>query len=324
MRVAMMGAALVLFGALAGGTAAAPVQRAACANGKVAKVVKGKRVCVKKAPAKKPAGRAPSKRGHYSGATAQNAAISFDIAVVSGKIVLRGITVPELDETCEPGGGTIAFSVAFGAFALHPDAKGRVHTRVSFDRGNAGRGTFALDATVTTAGHATGTLTDTELLNANGQTYACSSGSLSWTAGTGAAAVPLAPRPQPGHYHGTTSQGASIDLDVVSSGGVLYAQSLSLVEVDESCSPGQVPVALYNVSFGAAPMLVDGRGRLHFVFQQDPSSSLDTSARTFTIDASFDRAGHVFGTLVDHQVIPQDGGALTCDTGQVSWNAVRA
>src|SRR4051812_17314451 len=130
MRVAMMGAALVLAGALAGATAAAPATHAACANGKVAKTVKGKRVCVRKAPARqKPPARpkapalAPSKRGHYSGATAQNAEISFDVAVVSGRVVLRSITVTELDETCTPGGGAIAFSVAFGAYALYPNAK---------------------------------------------------------------------------------------------------------------------------------------------------------------------------------------------------------
>jgi hypothetical protein len=153
MRVAMMGAALVLAGALAGGTAAAPATHAACAKGKVAKLVKGKRVCVKKPPAL-----APAKRGHYAGATAQNAPISFDVAVVSGKVVLRGITIPELDETCDPGGGAIAFSVAFGPFALHPDAKGRVHASVSFDRGDAGHGAFVLDATVNASGRATGTL----------------------------------------------------------------------------------------------------------------------------------------------------------------------
>lgn len=317
MRVAMMGVALVLAGALAGGSSAARGRQAACAKGKVVKVVKGKRVCVAKAPAL-----APSKRGHYTGATAQNGAISFDVAIASGKVVLRGITVPELDESCDPGGGTIAFSVAFGSFPLHPDAKGRVRTSLSFDRGNAGRGTFALDATVNASGHATGTLTDTESLNANGQTYACSTGSLAWTAGTGAAAVPRAPVPQTGHYHGTTSQNASIDFDVVSNGGVLYAQGLSFVELDESCSPGQVRLALYNVSFGAAPILVDGHGRLHFVFQQVPVSSLDP-ARTFALDATFDAAGHAFGTATDQQVVAQDTETLTCDSGQVTWSAVR-
>src|SRR4051794_17053748 len=104
MRVAMMGAALVLAGALAGGSLAAPVTHAACAKGKVAKTVKGKRVCVKKAPVRQPApkkpGLAPSRRGHYRGVTAQNAEISFDVAVVSGRVVLRGLTAPELDETC--------------------------------------------------------------------------------------------------------------------------------------------------------------------------------------------------------------------------------
>jgi hypothetical protein len=314
----MMGAALVLAGALAGGTAAAPVTHAACAKGKVAKLVKGKRVCVKKPPAL-----APSKRGHYDGVTAQNAPISFDVAVVSGKVVLREITVPELDETCDPGGGVIAFSVSFGPFALHPDAKGHVNTSLSFDRGNTGRGTFVLDASVDSSGRATGTLVDKESLDANGQTYACSTGTLNWTAGTGAAAVPLAPRPEPGHYHGTTSQGASLDFDLVSNSGVLYAQALSVVEVDETCSPGQISIALYNLSFGAFPILVDGRGRLHFLFQQVPSSSLDPSARTFALDAAIDAAGHAFGTMGDHQVVALDTGALTCDSGQVTWNAVR-
>jgi hypothetical protein len=318
MRVAMMGAALVLAGVLAGGTSAAPVTHAACAKGKVAKLVKGKRVCVKKPPAV-----APSKRGHYSGATAQNAAIAFDVAVVSGKLVLRGITVPELDETCDPGGGAVAFNVAFGPYALYPNAKGHVHTSVSFDRGNAGRGTFVLDATVTRSGHASGTLTDTESLNANGQTYACTTGTVAWTAGNGGAAVAVAPRAEPGHYHGTTSQGASVDFDLVSNGGVLYAQGFSVVEVDETCSPGQVSVALYNLSFGASPMLVDGRGRMHFVYQQVPASSLDMTARTFALDAAFDAGGHAFGTMTDHQVVDEDTGPLTCDTGQVTWNAVR-
>jgi hypothetical protein len=323
MRVAMMGAALVLAGALAGGTAAAPVTHAACAKGKVVKTVKGKRACVNKVPAPpKPPALAPSKRGHYSGATVQNAAISFDVVVVSGAVVVRGITVPEMDETCTPGGGAIAFSVAFGTYPLSPDAKGRVHTSLKFDRGDAGRGTFTLDAVVTAAGKASGTLTDTELLNANGQTYSCSTGTLAWTAGTGAAAVALAPRAAPGHYHGTTSQGASIDFDVVSSGGVLYAQGLSLVEIDESCAPGQIPVALYDVSFGDAPMLVDGHGRLHVVFQQ-PASTLDPSSRVFALDATVDTAGHATGTLADHQVVAVDAAMLTCDSGQVSWNALR-
>jgi hypothetical protein len=323
MRVAMMGAALVLAGALAGGTAAAPVTHAACAKGKVAKTVKGKRVCVAKPPARqKPPTRpkapalAPSKRGHYSGATAQNAEISFDVAVVSGRVVLRGITVPELDETCDPGAGAIAFSVSFGAYALYPNAKGHVHASVSFDRGTAGRGTLVLDGTVSADGRASGTLLDTESLNTSGQTYACSTGTLAWTAGTGVDAVALAPRPETGHYHGTTAQGASIDFDVVSTSGVLFAQNLAIVEVDESCAPGQIPIALYNVSFGAVPMLVDGRGRLHVVF-------VDPNVRTLTVDAVLDASGHAFGTLVDRQVIEQGSASLACDSGVVSWNALR-
>jgi hypothetical protein len=314
MRGAISVVVLALAGVVAGTSAAAPARHEACAK---TKVVKGKRVCVKQAAPPL----APSKRGHYTGATAQNAAISFDVVVTGGRVVLRTITVPELDEPCSPGGDVVAFSIAFGSFPLYPAKSGHVHMNVSFDRGTSGRGTFVLDGTVNAAGKASGTLVDTESLNSNGQTLACTTGTIAWSGGTGAASVKLAPRPQPGHYHGVTSQGASIDFDVVSNGGVLYAQGLAFVEIDESCSPGQVPIALYDVSFGTAPMLVDGHGHLHFVYQQLPSSSLDPGGRTFTLDGTLDPQGHAAGTVTDHQVLAEDTGPLTCDTGPVTWSA---
>jgi hypothetical protein len=43
----------------------------------------------------------------------------------------------------------------------------------------------------------------------------------------------------------------------------------------------------------------------------------------FALDATVDTAGHATGTLADHQVVAVDAAMLTCDSGQVSWNALR-
>jgi hypothetical protein len=278
----------------------------------------GKRVCVRRAVTL-----APSKRGHYDGATAQNAAIAFDVAVVGGKVVLRGMKLPELDETCTPGGDTIAFSNAFGTYALVPDLHGKVHARFGFDRSGGGRGAFAFDGVVDASGHASGTLSDSESLNMNGVALSCSTGTVRWSAGTGAAVLhPTAP-PQQGHYHGVTAQGSSIDFDVTAIDGILYAQNLSFVEIDETCSPGQVAVALYSVSFGSTLMLVDGHGHLHFAFEELPASSLDPTSRTFTFDATIDSTGHALGTVSDQNVLADATGTLSCVSGQVTWSATR-
>jgi hypothetical protein len=319
-RIAIMLAALALAGVVSVAGVAAPPSADASRSAACLKWKKqhGKRVCVRRA-----ATLAPSKRGHYEGVTAQNAAIAFDVAVVGGKVVLRGLRLPELDESCTPGGDTIAFTNSFGAYALVPDLHGRIQAHFSFDRTGGGRGTFAFDAVVDASGHASGTLSDSESLNMGGVTLSCATGTVKWTAGTGAAVIhPPAP-PQQGHYHGVTAQGSSIDFDLGAIGGILYAQNLSFIEIDETCSPGQVSIALYNVSFGSTLMLVDGHGHLHFVFQQAATSSLDPAARSFTLDATFDATGHVFGTVTDESVLADLTGMLRCVSGQVAWSATR-
>jgi hypothetical protein len=320
-KIAISVAALALAGVISGAGIAAPPSSDAGRSAACLKWKKqhGKRVCVRRAVTL-----APSKRGHYDGATAQNTAIGFDVAVVNGKVVLRGVKLPELDETCAPGGDTIAFNDSFGAYALVPDLHGKVHARFSFDRSGGGRGTFAFDGVVDASGHASGTLSDSESLNMNGVTLSCSTGTVTWSAGIGAAAVHPTPPPQEGHFHGATAQGSSIDFDLATIDGIRYAQSLSFVEIDETCSPGQVSIALYNVSFGSTLMLVDGHGHLHFVFQQLPASPLDPTSRTFTVDATFDSAGHVSGTVTDENVLVDPTGTLNCASGQVAWSATRA
>lgn len=298
--------------ALAGGSARAGDESSSAKCLKYKKV-KGKRVCAKRAPA--------FVTGHYAGVTSQNAALSFDLGVSGATVTLSKITFVELDNTCDPDVGSLAFASATATKA-RLDAKGRFHVQLVTQRAT-GRGVLTVDGVVTAKGAAAGTATDAESENVYGLTAVCSSGGLTWRAGAGAAAVQPAAKAPTGHYHGTTSQagGAGISFDVASVGGILYAQNILIKEIDESCEPNRRNIALSDVTVPNTP--VDGRGKLRFYLKRpDPVSPL--AMKVFGFEGTIDTSGHGSGTLVDqHHEIHDDSGYLpvdyACTTPPVTW-----
>jgi hypothetical protein len=161
-------------------------------------------------------------------------------------------------------------------------------------------------------------------VNANGVTAACASGAVTWSAGAGKAATQPAAGAKTGHYAGTTSQGGvALTFDVGPIGGILYAQNISILEIDGSCEPkrnfGLGKVSVPNTA-------VNGHGQLRFFNKVlDPLSGKVT--RTFLFTGTLDGSGHGAGTLVEtHHAILDDSGYLpvdySCTSPVVSWSAV--
>ena len=308
MRVAMMGAALVLAGVLAGGTAAAPRDARSLCEGEGCEAVKGKRVCVKKPPARRSLEARPLQRRDR-----QNAAISFDVAVVvregrccaasrSPSSTRRAIRVAARWRSASRSGRT----------RCTPNAKGHVHTSVELrPRRTPGAGRSRSTRPSTPSGRATGTLTDTESLNANGQTYAARRARSPGRPGPARRRVAVAPPPEAGPLPRHDLAGRVGRLRPRLERRRPLRPGVSVVEVDETCSPGQVSVALYNLSFGTSPMLVDGHGRMHFVYQQvprvvaRPDGATSPSTRRSTPPAT------PSARSTDHQVVDEDTGTLT-------------
>jgi hypothetical protein len=248
--------------------------------------------------------------GNYTGVSSQNASIQF---TVSGAI-LDLLVVGEIDTTCTPGNWEYyLYGNVAGGLAL--DTAGKTHGSVAITTTNGNTGTLVVDATVDNAGRASGTMSLTMNVGGTGGPYSCSSGTISWTAGTGAAAPPAPQHAKPGHYVGTTAQGAAFVFDIVPSGSILLMNNLSFPELDEDCDPGQVHVAIYDFAFNG--FLVDAAGnlRIHYETQETDFS------RTFSVLGTVDANGHASGTINDQEAFPYGGTNWTCATRAVSWTA---
>jgi hypothetical protein len=335
--------ALAVAGALAGGSVGsspAPEQHARVVEG-VAKAplkclkykrLHGKRVCVKRAKAKpkpkpKPVGTttattttttttAPAgpMAGSYTGVSSQNASIQF---TVSGS-QLQTLVFGEIDGTCSPGGWEYAIYGDLGD-TLTIDAAGKVHASIPVTTTSGNTGSVAFDATVDASGRATGSYTLTITVGGTGGPYACSSGAVTWTGGTGAAAPPPPQHAKPGHYAGTTSQGAAFLFDVAPSGSILMMTQLTFPELDEDCDPGQIHLAFTGFRF--VNLLVDAAGNVRELERYDDDST--GFHETFSIVGAIDTSGHASGTINDAWTLPQGGTTYTCGSGPVTWTATQ-
>jgi hypothetical protein len=286
----------------------------------------GKKVCVKRAKAKPKPPPAPtgdgdggggtttptqvSLDGTYTGVTGQNASVQFDLAGDT----LGSLTLSEVDVTCNPGGWE---SALYGTFSVGEslDTSGKLHASIPVTTSSGNTGTLVVDITVDAAGKASGSLTLTMTIGGTGGPYACTSGAVALNAGTGASAPPAPQHAKPGHYVGTTAQGAAFVFDVAPSGTLLLMNNLTFPELDEDCDPGQVSVALKDFHF--SNFLVDAAGNLRIVSQvQDPDFT-----ETFAILGSIDANGHASGTISDKAAFPYGGTNWTCASGSVSWTA---
>jgi hypothetical protein len=136
-------------------------------------------------------------------------------------------------------------------------------------------------------------------------------------AGTGAAARPAPQHAKPGHYVGTTAQGARIVFDIAPSGGLLVMNNLTFPELDEDCDPGQVHLALKDFNFSGSSFLVDAAGSMRAVYR----SNEPDFTRTFTVTGSIGPNGQASGTINDQAAFPYGGTNWSCSSGSVSWTA---
>jgi hypothetical protein len=338
-KAALACIALVIAGALAttgAASAPAPSHPAEVAHfvTKTPKCLKfakkhGKKVCVKRAKAKpkpKPTGggdggttTTPTPTptptaisGTYTGVSAQNASLQFDLHDGT----LGSMTVGEIDSTCNPGGWEYAL---FGTFPVGRslDDAGKLHASIPVQTSSGDSGTLVVDVTVDTTGRATGSLVLTMNVNDTGGPYTCSSGTVAWNAGTGASAPPAPQHAKPGHYAGTTAQGAAFVFDVAASGSVLVMKNLTFPELDEDCDPGQVHVALKDFNFSGSSFFIDAAGSMRAFYR---ASDADFS-RTFSITGSIGSNGQASGTINDQEAFPYGGTNWTCASGAVGWSA---
>jgi hypothetical protein len=288
----------------------------------------GKKVCIKRAkpkpkpkpkPVPTPSGDGDgggttttqvSLDGSYTGVSAQNASVQFDL---SGD-TLGTLTLGEIDTTCTPGGWENAL---YGSFSVGEslDASGKLHASIPVTTTSGSTGTLVVDITADASGKATGALSLTLTVGGTGGPYSCTSGAVTLTAGTGASAPAAPQHAKPGHYVGTTAQGAAFVFDVAASGTILLMNNLTFPELDEDCDPGQVPIAIKNFHF--SNFLVDAAGNLRILYQ---TASPDFT-ETFAILGSIDASGHASGTINDKAAFPYGGTNWSCASGSVSWTA---
>jgi hypothetical protein len=121
------------------------------------------------------------KLGHYTGITTQNNHIQFDLVVDgNGYLGATNVSVDEIDESCNPAANLTVTGFYFGSFPFFVNASGHMHAAFA-DPDQ----TFVLDATIDTSGHATGSLHDSYNIPYAGETFACDSGAVTWTAALG-------------------------------------------------------------------------------------------------------------------------------------------
>jgi hypothetical protein len=276
------------------------------------KKVRGKRVCSKRA-APAPAPVPLPKRGSYRAVTTQNATLTFDVVASDGGVALARVALAEIDETCQPGGWQWITSITLNG-QVKVTAAGRFQLAIPVNY-DGGKGTLTLTGIIDSLGRASGTITNSAAITSGGRSFSCDSGTVGWTGGTGAG-VPQQPQhARPGHYAGTTSQGAAIHFDVVPSGTILLLQNLSIVEVDESCEPGQVSHADTDFSFPGFNGYVDASGHVRLRFFADDGS------QPFQLDGLIDAAGRASGTFSDTATVDIDGKSYACKSGTQSWIA---
>jgi hypothetical protein len=334
--VAALALAATLAAAGSGSTAPTPVRGilgAGFAHGAVVKPAKclkykkvhGKRICTKRAkpkpkpkPVPKPTPPPPAPTptgppaGAYSGVSAQNASLRFTVAGTQ----LTGLTFDELDATCTPGGDEFLLQVQLsGTVTLDTTGRGHAVVPVTTTAGDSGTVTF--DVTIDTSGRATGSVALTITVAGAGGPYACSSGAIAWTGGTGAGAPAAPQHARQGHYVGTTAQGAAFVFDVKPSGPFLAMTDLTFPELDEDCDPGQIHLAFKEFHFSL--LYVDARGNMRATLRFDDDAS--GFHEVFALAGAIDATGRASGTITDSWTFPSGGTTYTCGSGPVAWSA---
>jgi hypothetical protein len=244
--------------------------------------------------------------GHYIAVTAQNATIEFDIT--DNGAAISGFNFEEIDSTCEPGNVERAF---FWNGQSRPlDGSGRIDVTLRYTYTNGGGGSLRFVGAIETADRASGTLSQSETYTSGaGVTYSCNANT-TWAGGSGASAAQPAQHALPGHYVGTTSQGAALQFDIVPDTVGRLMKNFSFDELDGTCDP---ELSVTSTGGRFQDMFVDAVGHQHSVFTQ-PDLVL-------TIDSTVDTKGHVSGTVLATMTYVEAGTTYACTTGLLTWTA---
>jgi hypothetical protein len=289
----------------------------------------GKKVCVKRAKARPKTapggsgdGSSPTPTpiptpiaGSYVATTAQGGTLEFRIVGEAPLVTIDPVAFDEIDKTCTPGPFGWGFAWKPGGSGSVGD-DGRFSLTLPYTYQSGGSGSVVFAGIVDTTGRASGTLTLSESYSGatTGTHYSCTA-STTWSGGTGAAApAPTAHAPL-GHYAGTTSQGAAVQFDVVSGGSGRVMTNMSIVEIDESCDPGQLRLKMTGYAFDS--LFVDGLGHEH------DGLTWRSSTEVFTLDSSIDASGHATGTFSDTRPFLYNGTTYACASGTQTWSAAR-
>ena len=131
--------------------------------------------------------------------------------------------------------------------------------------------------------------------------------------------APPAPPAQPGHYHGTTSQLETFDLDVTSTGTAVT--NIVTGQINEGCNPAGVTLSGGNFRIaGPVPLTSDGT----FTIDGDYTSRVGDNPSTghLTLIGHFSGATAT-GTLEDTTRFTDNGVAYSCGSGRQTWTATR-
>jgi hypothetical protein len=129
---------------------------------------------------------------------------------------------------------------------------------------------------------------------------------------------PPAPPAQPGHYHGTTSQLETIDMDVTSDGRTVT--NIHTGQINQGCTP---PGHLFGGGISMATRTLGSDGSFVVDF---PASGSFSDGTQYT--AHYNLTGRfsgstATGTLTVTTNFTANGTAYSCGSGQQTWTATR-
>lgn len=130
--------------------------------------------------------------------------------------------------------------------------------------------------------------------------------------------TPPPPPAQPGHYHGTTSQLETIDMDVTSDGRTVT--NIHTGQINQGCTP---PGHLSGGGIQSATKMLGSDGSFVIDFDYSGSFSDGTPySEHFNLTGRFSGASAT-GTLTVTMNFTANGTAYACGSGQQTWTATR-
>ncbi len=206
--------------------------------------------------------------GSYTGADPQapnTPSYDFSFYVSSSGTKIQNVWFPNISVTCAPGGTPLAFPIAINSAKLNADGSFAVSQSQKGDyAGNPAtfKIAFSGQASGTGAGGqptVAGTLSET-VSYANGTSYSCPSGNLSWSALRDADQTVTTGAPPIGSYTGADPQALntpSYDFTFDVSSAQTELQDIAFPHITETCSPGG-SVPAFPVVLDAVPLASNG------------------------------------------------------------------